>query len=97
MVTQAATLDELAFNIREAIDLPIEGEDLSELGFSGDPTILATIELSRALLTFEQIPRPSAPDLQKTICIWNVFCYSGIALVDIDTARGIWRQPHKAF
>jgi predicted RNase H-like HicB family nuclease len=45
VVTQAATLDELAFNIREAIGLHIEGEDLSELGFSADPTILATMEL----------------------------------------------------
>ena len=45
VVTQAATLDELAFNIREAIGLHLEGEDLAELGFSGDPTILATMEL----------------------------------------------------
>ena len=45
VVTQAATLDELAFNIREAIGLHLEGEDLSELGFCADPTILATMEL----------------------------------------------------
>ena len=45
VLTQAATLDELAFNIREAIGLHLEGEDLSELGFFGDPTILATMEL----------------------------------------------------
>ena len=45
VVTQAATLDELAFNIREAIGLHLDGEDLSELGFSSDPTILATVEL----------------------------------------------------
>ena len=45
VVTQAATLDELAFNIREAIGLHLEGEDLSELRFSSDPTILATMEL----------------------------------------------------
>ena len=45
VVTQAATLDELAFNIREAIGLHLEGEDLSEFGFCGDPTILATMEL----------------------------------------------------
>jgi predicted RNase H-like HicB family nuclease len=37
IVTQAATLDELAGNIREAIGLHLEGEDLSDLGFSGDP------------------------------------------------------------
>jgi predicted RNase H-like HicB family nuclease len=45
VVTQAATLDELAFNIREAIGLHLEGEDLVELGFFSDPTILATMEL----------------------------------------------------
>ena len=45
MVTQATTLDELAFNNREAIGLHLEGEGLSELGFSNDPTILATMEL----------------------------------------------------
>ena len=45
VVTQATTLDELAINIREAIGLHIEGEDLAELGFSSDPTILATMEL----------------------------------------------------
>ena len=45
VVTQAATLDELAVNIREAIGLHLEGEDLSELGCSSDPTILATMEL----------------------------------------------------
>lgn len=45
VVTQALTLDELASNIREAIALHIEGENLAELGFSSDPTILATIEL----------------------------------------------------
>ena len=45
VVTQAATLDELASNIREAISLHLEGEDLLELGFSNNPTILATMEL----------------------------------------------------
>ena len=45
VVTQAATLDELAANIKEAIALHLEGEDLAALGFSGNPTILATMEL----------------------------------------------------
>lgn len=45
VVTQASTLDELAVNIREAIGLHLEGEDLSELGFCANPTILATMEL----------------------------------------------------
>ena len=37
--------DQLAVNIREAIGLHLEGEDLSELGFASNPTILATMEL----------------------------------------------------
>jgi predicted RNase H-like HicB family nuclease len=45
VVTQAPTPDELADNIREAIGLHLEGENLAELGFSDDPTILATLEL----------------------------------------------------
>ena len=45
VVTQALTLDELALNIREAIGLHLEGEDLAALGFSPNPTILATMEL----------------------------------------------------
>ncbi|MGC9969257.1 MAG: type II toxin-antitoxin system HicB family antitoxin [Bryobacteraceae bacterium] len=45
VVAQAATLDELALNIREAIGLHLEGENLSDLVFSGNPTILATMEL----------------------------------------------------
>jgi predicted RNase H-like HicB family nuclease len=45
VVTEAATLDELAKNIREAIALHLEGEDLAELGLADAPTILATMEL----------------------------------------------------
>ena len=45
VVTEAPTLDELAANIREAISLHLEGEDLAELGLAPDPTILATMEL----------------------------------------------------
>ena len=45
VVTQARTLDELAANIREAICLHLDGENLAELGFADDPTILATMEL----------------------------------------------------
>ena len=45
VVTQAQTLDELAVNIREAISLHLEGEDLAALGIASNPTILATMEL----------------------------------------------------
>ncbi len=45
VVTQAASLDELTRNIQEAIALHLQGEDLTELGISANPTILATMEL----------------------------------------------------
>lgn len=45
VVTEASSLDELAVNIREAISLHLEGEDLADMGLSDDPTILATMEL----------------------------------------------------
>ena len=45
VVTEAESLDKLAENIREAIALHLEGEDLAEIGFSADPTILAIVEL----------------------------------------------------
>ncbi len=45
VVTQAPTLDELTENIREAISLHLEGEDLAALGLATNPTILATLEL----------------------------------------------------
>lgn len=41
VVTQAPTLDELTENIREAISLHLEGEDLAALGFTTSPTVLA--------------------------------------------------------
>jgi predicted RNase H-like HicB family nuclease len=44
VVTEASTLDELAVNIREAIALHLEGENLTDLGFANNPTILATME-----------------------------------------------------
>ena len=45
VVTQAPTLDELAENIREAVGLQLEAEDLSELGIANDPTIVVMFEL----------------------------------------------------
>jgi len=44
-VTQGDTLDEAMANLREAIALALEGEDLSEHGLVPDPTILVTLEL----------------------------------------------------
>ncbi len=45
VVTQGATLDETIANLREAIDLHLEGETLSELGLAANPTVVVTMEL----------------------------------------------------
>lgn len=45
IVTQGATLDELAENVREAIALHLEGENLADFGLAEEPSILASVEL----------------------------------------------------
>ena len=45
VVTQGDTLDTVARNIQEAVTLHLEGEDLAELGFAPDPTLVITFEL----------------------------------------------------
>ena len=45
VVTQGATLDEVIKNLREAIELHLEGEDLHELGFAASPPILVNYEM----------------------------------------------------
>ncbi len=45
IVTQGDTLDELTINIREAVELFAEDEDLSELGFVAVPSVLVNFEL----------------------------------------------------
>ena len=45
IVTQGDTLDELAANIREAVELYVEDEDLAELGFVETPSVLMNFEL----------------------------------------------------
>lgn len=45
VVTEGETLDEVTANIRQAIGLHLEDEDLAELGLSEDPAIVATMEL----------------------------------------------------
>jgi len=45
VVTQGDTLEELTANIREAIGLHLEGENLADLGIADDPTVVATMEL----------------------------------------------------
>ena len=48
VVTQGATLDETVENLKEAIRLHLEGEDLTELGLAPDPTIVVTMEMQPA-------------------------------------------------
>jgi len=47
VVTQGKTLDELAQNLREAIALQLEGGNLADFGLADNPSILATLNLSR--------------------------------------------------
>ncbi len=45
IVTQAKTFDELQTNIKEAVALYLEGENLKELGLSSHPSLLANFEI----------------------------------------------------
>ncbi len=45
VVTQGCTLDETVANLREAVCLYLEDEDLDVLGIVQDPRILITMEL----------------------------------------------------
>ena len=45
VVTQGQTLDEVTDNLREAVTLHLEGEDLAALGLSANPTVVVTMEL----------------------------------------------------
>jgi predicted RNase H-like HicB family nuclease len=43
--TQGKTFDELFRNIREATELYLEGEDMTDLGFTSKPSIFVNFEL----------------------------------------------------
>ena len=45
VVTQGSTLDEVVKNLREAIELHFDGEDLAEMGFAQNPSVIITYEL----------------------------------------------------
>ncbi|MCP4544491.1 MAG: type II toxin-antitoxin system HicB family antitoxin [Chloroflexi bacterium] len=45
VVTQGKTLDETVQNLREAILLHLEGEDLKEMGLAPNPPVLVTMEM----------------------------------------------------
>ncbi len=44
-VTQAITLDELMSNIKEAVELTLEGENNNDFDLSPNPQILVNLEL----------------------------------------------------
>ena len=48
VISQGATLDEVAANLKEAVALHLADEDLARLGLTADPTLLVTLELSAA-------------------------------------------------
>ncbi len=45
VVTQGKTLDETVQNLRDAIQLHLEGEDLAEMGLAPNPPVLVTMEM----------------------------------------------------
>jgi len=49
VVTQGRTLDETVANLKEAISLHLEDEDLNELGFTSNPGLLISMELEPEL------------------------------------------------
>ena len=44
VVTQGKTLDEAVSNLKEAVALHLEGEDLEQLGLAPNPTLIITME-----------------------------------------------------
>jgi len=45
IVTQGTTLDETLHNLKEAVELHLEDEDLEALGFAPDPVVVVTMEV----------------------------------------------------
>jgi len=48
VVTQGETLDAVTANLREAVSLHLDGEDLATLGLAPNPTLVVTMELEPA-------------------------------------------------
>ena len=46
IVTQGKTLDELVKNIREAVDLHLEGENHADMDLAEDPHIMINMEVT---------------------------------------------------
>jgi predicted RNase H-like HicB family nuclease len=49
VVTQGKTLDELIFNLKEAISLQLEGENLSDFDLVAEPSVLANLEVDSSV------------------------------------------------
>jgi len=49
IVTQAKTLDELVKNIKEAVELQLAGENLSDFNLASNPSVLLNLELPNRL------------------------------------------------
>ena len=45
VVTQAKSLDKLAANIKEAVELHLSGEDLADYSLADEPSVLLNMEL----------------------------------------------------
>lgn len=49
VVTQGKTLDELINNLKEAIELQLEGENLEDFDLASQPSILANLEINSSV------------------------------------------------
>ena len=58
MVAQGATLDEVTTNLREAIALYFDGEDLLALGYAANPAILVNCAMEPVCGWPEKAERP---------------------------------------
>lgn len=49
VVTQGKTLDELVLNLKEAVGLQLEGENLVDFDLAAEPSILANLEIDSSV------------------------------------------------
>lgn len=57
VVTQGKDLNEVITNLHEALELHLEGENMAELGYIDNPSILVTYELESLYAKAEAISR----------------------------------------
>ncbi len=76
IVTQGQTLDEVTQNLREAISLHLEGEDLAALGFAPNPSIEISYEMAITLSPDSR--QPGVSWLKRKI---PVHILAGVAVV----------------